>query len=110
MKFHIVLLLNAIVWASSFVCVCMWQASEENGEQMACYFVAVSLSEDDDCKNNRWTVTRKLSEFQALHRKLTEVRLIFLPPHLSCVISHAGTPFKRPLICGGPRRVAVATQ
>uniref|UniRef100_A0A672QD48 Sorting nexin-25-like n=1 Tax=Sinocyclocheilus grahami TaxID=75366 RepID=A0A672QD48_SINGR len=48
------------------------RASEENGEQMACYFVAVSLSEDDDCKNNRWTVTRKLSEFQALHRKLTE--------------------------------------
>uniref|UniRef100_A0A8C2G9N8 Sorting nexin 25 n=1 Tax=Cyprinus carpio TaxID=7962 RepID=A0A8C2G9N8_CYPCA len=48
------------------------EASEENGEQMACYFVAVSLSEDDDCKNNRWTVTRKLSEFQALHRKLTE--------------------------------------
>ncbi|XP_016398334.1 sorting nexin-25-like, partial [Sinocyclocheilus rhinocerous] len=47
-------------------------ASEENGEQMACYFVAVSLSEDDDCKNNRWTVTRKLSEFQTLHRKLTE--------------------------------------
>uniref|UniRef100_A0A673MJ05 Sorting nexin-25-like n=1 Tax=Sinocyclocheilus rhinocerous TaxID=307959 RepID=A0A673MJ05_9TELE len=48
------------------------KASEENGEQMACYFVAVSLSEDDDCKNNRWTVTRKLSEFQTLHRKLTE--------------------------------------
>uniref|UniRef100_A0A673LE51 Sorting nexin 25 n=1 Tax=Sinocyclocheilus rhinocerous TaxID=307959 RepID=A0A673LE51_9TELE len=48
------------------------EASEENGEQMACYFVAVSLSEDDDCKNNRWTVSRKLCEFQALHRKLTE--------------------------------------
>uniref|UniRef100_A0A8C1SB11 Sorting nexin 25 n=1 Tax=Cyprinus carpio TaxID=7962 RepID=A0A8C1SB11_CYPCA len=48
------------------------EASEENGEQMACYFVAVSLFEDDDCKNNRWMVSRKLCEFQALHRKLTE--------------------------------------
>ncbi|CAM4618347.1 unnamed protein product [Leuciscus chuanchicus] len=48
------------------------EASEENGEQTACYCVSVSLSEDDDCKNNRWSVTRKISEFQALHRKLTE--------------------------------------
>ncbi|XP_051506282.1 sorting nexin-25-like isoform X2 [Myxocyprinus asiaticus] len=48
------------------------ETSEENGEQMACYSVSVSLSEADDCKNNRWAVTRKLSEFQALHRKLTE--------------------------------------
>lgn len=46
---------------------------------MAYYFVAVSLSEDDGCKNNRWTVTRKLSEFQALHRKLTEVQYAATP-------------------------------
>ncbi|KAI4904914.1 hypothetical protein NFI96_033161 [Prochilodus magdalenae] len=48
------------------------EACEENGEQMPCYSVAVSLLEGDDSKNNCWTVTRKLSEFQALHRKLTE--------------------------------------
>ncbi|XP_052005295.1 sorting nexin-25-like isoform X2 [Xyrauchen texanus] len=48
------------------------ETSEENGEQTACYSVSVSLSEADVCKNNRWAVTRKLSEFQALHRKLTE--------------------------------------
>ncbi|KAL6480323.1 hypothetical protein MHYP_G00113560 [Metynnis hypsauchen] len=48
------------------------EACEENGEQMPCYSVAVSLLEGDDSKNSCWTVTRKLSEFQALHRKLTE--------------------------------------
>ncbi|KAI1887579.1 hypothetical protein AGOR_G00191760 [Albula goreensis] len=57
----------------------MWRAVvssgetvEENGEQMPCYSVSVSLLEGDDSKNNRWTVSRKLSEFQALYRKLTE--------------------------------------
>ncbi|XP_060783875.1 sorting nexin-25 isoform X4 [Neoarius graeffei] len=48
------------------------EACEENGEQMACYSVAVSLLEGEDLENNSWCVTRKLSEFQALHRKLTE--------------------------------------
>ncbi|KAG9272588.1 sorting nexin-25 [Astyanax mexicanus] len=48
------------------------EACEENGEQMPCYCVAVSLLEGDDSKNSCWSVTRKLSEFQALHRKLTE--------------------------------------
>ncbi|XP_065098291.1 sorting nexin-25 [Paramisgurnus dabryanus] len=48
------------------------EASEENGEQMAFYSVSVSLSERDDSQNNCWSVVRKLSEFHALHRKLTE--------------------------------------
>ncbi|XP_066504956.1 sorting nexin-25 isoform X2 [Hoplias malabaricus] len=48
------------------------EACEENGEQMPCYSVAVSLLVGDDSKNSCWTVCRKLSEFQALHRKLTE--------------------------------------
>ncbi|TRY93957.1 hypothetical protein DNTS_021113 [Danionella cerebrum] len=49
-----------------------WRAVVSTAE-MACYSVAVSLSEEDDeCQNNRWAVNRKLSEFQALHRKLTE--------------------------------------
>lgn len=39
---------------------------------MPCYCVSVSLLEGDDSKNSRWSVTRKLIEFQALHRKLTE--------------------------------------
>ncbi|XP_060783874.1 sorting nexin-25 isoform X3 [Neoarius graeffei] len=51
------------------------EACEENGEQMACYSVAVSLLEGEDLENNSWCVTRKLSEFQALHRKLTEKML-----------------------------------
>ncbi|XP_035281693.1 sorting nexin-25 isoform X1 [Anguilla anguilla] len=48
------------------------EAAEENGEQMACYAVTVTLLGGDDSDSNRWTVSRKLSEFQALHRKLTE--------------------------------------
>lgn len=55
-------------------CVCAFrQACEENGEQMAFYSVAVSRLEGEDSENSSWCVTRKLSEFQALHRKLTEV-------------------------------------
>ncbi|GAA6089809.1 sorting nexin-25 [Tachysurus ichikawai] len=48
------------------------EAYEENGEQMAFYLVAVSLLEGESTENSNWCVTRKLSEFQALHRKLTE--------------------------------------
>ncbi|KAG7461818.1 hypothetical protein MATL_G00195220 [Megalops atlanticus] len=48
------------------------EAAEENGEHMPCYSVSVSLLEGDDSENNHWVVTRKLSDFQALHRKLTE--------------------------------------
>ncbi|XP_062856486.1 sorting nexin-25 [Trichomycterus rosablanca] len=48
------------------------ETCEENGEQMARYSVAVSLSEEDESENSRWNVIRKLSEFQSLHRKLTE--------------------------------------
>ncbi|KAJ8269684.1 hypothetical protein COCON_G00122910 [Conger conger] len=48
------------------------EAVEENGEHMPCYSVTVSLLGGDDSDSNRWTVSRKLSEFQALHRKLTE--------------------------------------
>ncbi|XP_072262241.1 sorting nexin-25 isoform X2 [Pyxicephalus adspersus] len=56
----------------------MWQAlinisevSEENGEQMPLYFVLVSLPESTD-PNKNWTVLRRLSEFQNLHRKLSD--------------------------------------
>lgn len=58
-------------------CVCAYcQAYEENGEQMAFYLVAVSLLEGESTENSNWCVTRKLSEFQALHRKLTEVPVL----------------------------------
>lgn len=43
---------------------------------MACYSVAVSLLEGEDSENSNWCVTRKLSEFQALYRKLTEVPVL----------------------------------
>ncbi|KAM8933278.1 sorting nexin-25 isoform 4-T4 [Lycaon pictus] len=55
----------------------MWKASitsgevtEENGEQMPCYFVMVSLQEVGGVETKNWTVPRRLSEFQNLHRKL----------------------------------------
>ncbi|KAJ8262199.1 hypothetical protein GJAV_G00163640 [Gymnothorax javanicus] len=48
------------------------EVAEENGEHMPCYSVTVSLLGSDDSDSNRWTVSRRLSEFQALHRKLTE--------------------------------------
>ncbi|XP_033830028.1 sorting nexin-25 [Periophthalmus magnuspinnatus] len=48
------------------------EAAEEGGETVACYSVCVSLTEGDETNNSRWTVQRKLTEFQILHRKLTE--------------------------------------
>ncbi|CAH2300374.1 sorting nexin-25 isoform X1 [Pelobates cultripes] len=57
----------------------MWRASinisevsEENGEQMPLYFVLVNLPDSGNCEIKNWTVLRKLSEFQNLHRKLSE--------------------------------------
>lgn len=57
----------------------LWKASithgevtEENGEQMPCYFILVSLQEIGEVETKNWTVPRKLSEFQNLHRKLSE--------------------------------------
>ncbi|XP_073463477.1 sorting nexin-25 [Aquarana catesbeiana] len=57
----------------------MWRAlinvsevSEENGEQMPLYFMLVSLPESNDSDSRNWTVLRRLSEFQNLHRKLSE--------------------------------------
>ncbi|MGH0146797.1 UNVERIFIED_CONTAM: hypothetical protein FKN15_058717 [Acipenser sinensis] len=49
------------------------EVAEENGEQMPCYSICVHLLESDESKNNSWTVSRRLIEFQTLHRKLTEV-------------------------------------
>lgn len=46
---------------------------EENGEQVPCYSVLVSLQEVGGAETKNWTVPRKLSEFQNLHRKLSEV-------------------------------------
>lgn len=48
------------------------EPAEEGGETLACYCVSVSLLEGDDSPNSRWSVSRKLTEFQILHRKLTE--------------------------------------
>lgn len=48
---------------------------EENGEQVPCYSVMVSLQEVGGAETKNWTVPRKLSEFQNLHRKLSEVRI-----------------------------------
>ncbi|KAL1772902.1 sorting nexin-25 isoform X1 [Sigmodon hispidus] len=57
----------------------LWKASissaevaEENGEQMPCYFVRVNLHEAGGAETKNWTVPRRLSEFQNLHRKLSE--------------------------------------
>ncbi|MEQ2161083.1 hypothetical protein GOODEAATRI_006136 [Goodea atripinnis] len=48
------------------------KAAEEAGETVACYSVCVSLMEGEETANSRWSVQRKLTEFQMLHRKLTE--------------------------------------
>ncbi|XP_071770310.1 sorting nexin-25 [Centroberyx gerrardi] len=48
------------------------EATEEGGETVACYSVCVSLVEGEETGNSRWNVQRKLTEFQTLHRKLTE--------------------------------------
>lgn len=56
------------------MCVRVFQATEEGGETVACYVVCVSLSEGEETPNSRWSVHRKLTEFQMLHRKLTEVK------------------------------------
>lgn len=52
---------------------CVFQATEEGGEMVACYSVCVSLVEGEESANSHWNVNRKLTEFQMLHRKLTEV-------------------------------------
>ncbi|XP_068134800.1 sorting nexin-25 isoform X2 [Hyperolius riggenbachi] len=48
------------------------EVSEENGEQMPLYAVLVTLAEASESDNRTWTVLRRLSEFQNLHRKLSE--------------------------------------
>lgn len=53
--------------------MCTFQATEEGGETVACYSVCVTLVEGEETANSRWSVQRKLTEFQMLHRKLTEV-------------------------------------
>lgn len=40
---------------------------------VAAYSVCVTLAEEEESANSRWNVNRKLTEFQTLHRKLTEV-------------------------------------
>lgn len=53
--------------------LCVFQATEEGGEMVAAYSVCVTLAEEEESANSRWNVNRKLTEFQTLHRKLTEV-------------------------------------
>ncbi|XP_077000361.1 sorting nexin-25 isoform X2 [Tamandua tetradactyla] len=60
---------NLGMWKASIV---SGEVTEENGEQMPCYFVMVSLQEVGGVETKHWTVPRRLSEFQNLHRKLTE--------------------------------------
>ncbi|KAM9849469.1 sorting nexin-25 [Aulostomus maculatus] len=48
------------------------EATEEGGETVACYSVCVSLMEGEEAAHSCWSVQRKLTEFQMLHRKLTE--------------------------------------
>ncbi|XP_015854176.3 sorting nexin-25 [Peromyscus maniculatus bairdii] len=48
------------------------EVTEENGEQMPCYLVRVNLQEVGGVESKNWTVPRRLSEFQNLHRKLSE--------------------------------------
>ncbi|XP_063165806.1 sorting nexin-25 [Candoia aspera] len=57
----------------------MWKAFintgeviEENGEQVPYYSVIVILQEIGRAEAKEWTVVRKLSAFQSLHRKLSE--------------------------------------
>ncbi|XP_066488460.1 sorting nexin-25 [Tiliqua scincoides] len=63
-------------WCENFG---MWKAFinsgeviEENGEQVPCYSVMVNLREIGGAQAKEWIVLRKLSEFQSLHRKLSE--------------------------------------
>ncbi|XP_044311169.1 sorting nexin-25 isoform X1 [Varanus komodoensis] len=63
-------------WCENFG---MWKAFintseviEENGEQVPCYSVMVSLQDIGGAEAKEWMVLRKLSEFQGLHRKLSE--------------------------------------
>ncbi|XP_010222272.1 PREDICTED: sorting nexin-25 [Tinamus guttatus] len=53
-------------------CIVSGEVLEENGEQVPCYSVMVSLQEAGGAEAKNWTVPRKLSEFQSLHRKLSE--------------------------------------
>lgn len=43
---------------------------------MPCYSVMVSLQDVGGAETKNWTVPRKLSEFQNIHRKLSEVRIL----------------------------------
>lgn len=61
---------NLGLWKAS---ITSGEVTEENGEQMPCYFVMVSLQEVGGVETKNWTVPRRLSEFQNLHRKLSEV-------------------------------------
>lgn len=60
---------NLGLWKAS---ITSGEVTEENGEQMPCYFVMVSLQEVGGVETKNWTVPRRLSEFQNLHRKLSE--------------------------------------
>uniref|UniRef100_A0A8D2ASC9 Sorting nexin 25 n=1 Tax=Sciurus vulgaris TaxID=55149 RepID=A0A8D2ASC9_SCIVU len=60
---------NLGLWKAS---ITRGEVTEENGEQMPCYFVTVSLQEVGGVETKNWTVPRRLSEFQNLHRKLSE--------------------------------------
>ncbi|KAM8786308.1 sorting nexin-25 [Rhynchonycteris naso] len=60
---------NLGLWKAS---ITSGEVTEENGEQMPCYFVMVSLQDVGGVETKNWTVPRRLSEFQNLHRKLSE--------------------------------------
>nr|XP_021506428.1 sorting nexin-25 [Meriones unguiculatus] len=60
---------NLGLWRASITSA---EVTEENGEQMPCYYVRVNLQEVGGVETKNWTVPRRLSEFQNLHRKLSE--------------------------------------
>ncbi|CAI9171666.1 unnamed protein product, partial [Rangifer tarandus platyrhynchus] len=60
---------NLGLWKAS---ITSGEVTEDNGEQMPCYFVTVSLQEVGGVETKNWTVPRRLSEFQNLHRRLSE--------------------------------------
>uniref|UniRef100_A0A672G8W4 Sorting nexin 25 n=1 Tax=Salarias fasciatus TaxID=181472 RepID=A0A672G8W4_SALFA len=49
-----------------------WRAAITTAEVTAAPFLRRSLVEGEETTNSRWSVHRKLTEFQMLHRKLTE--------------------------------------
>lgn len=64
-----------MIIVKNYTYFCVFQATEECSETVACYSVSITLLEGEEMANSRWSIQRKLTEFQMLHRKLTEVSI-----------------------------------